>query len=141
MISRNLCLIVVNRSSSLSWISSQWFCLILIHVKTCSYISPHIYFYVKRLFKHLFLKRERAEKALLQKLVWLWKCGTKCIQNIWCQTQRLFPQRNIKNFTASLLKNWVVLIKKYEKRNPNEKFSINVNTLVRSHICSFLLVR
>ena len=42
---------------------------------------------------------------------------------------------------ASLLKNWVVLIKKYEKWKPNEKFSIIVNTLVRSNICLFLLVR
>ena len=32
-------------------------------------------------------------------------------------------------------------IKKYEKWKPNEKLSINVNTLVRNHIRSFLLVR
>ena len=30
---------------------------------------------------------------------------------------------------------------KYEKWKPNEKLLINVNTLVRGHICSFLLVR
>ena len=53
----------------------------------------------------------------------------------------LILQRNIKNFIASLLKNWVVLIKMYEKWKSNEKLSIIVNTLVRSHICSFLLMR
>ena len=31
--------------------------------------------------------------------------------------------------------------KKYEKWKPNEKLSINVNTLVRVYIYSFLLVR
>ena len=36
---------------------------------------PHNYFYVKNLFKHQSLKRERAEKALLWKRVWLGKSG------------------------------------------------------------------
>ena len=42
---------------------------------------------------------------------------------------------------ASLLEKGVVLIKKYEKYKPNEKLLINVNTLVKGNICSFLLVR
>ena len=98
-------------------------------------------FYVKKLFKHQSIKRERVEKALLQKLVWLEKGRAKCIQNLWCRSLRLIPQRNIKKFMALLLKNWVVLNKKYEKWKPNENLLINVNTLVRDHICSFLLVR
>ena len=47
-------------------------------------------------FKRQSLKRERAEKVLLRKLVWLGKGGAKCVQNVWCQNQKLIPQRNIK---------------------------------------------
>ena len=50
-------------------------------------------------------------------------------------------KKNIKNFMASMLKNWIVLLKKYEKWKPNEKLSINVSIFVRGHIRAFLLVR
>ena len=33
---------------------------------------------------------------MLRKLVWLGKGEAKCIQNVWCQRQRLILQRNIK---------------------------------------------
>ena len=46
------------------------------------------------------------------------------------KTKGLFLKKNFKNFMASLLKNWDVLIKKYKKWKPNEKLSINVNTLI-----------
>ena len=61
------------------------------------YLLTYI-FYVKKLFKCQSLKREGAKKALLWKLIWLEKGGAKCIQNVWCQSQRLIPQRNIKIF-------------------------------------------
>ena len=64
-----------------------------------------------------------------------WGMGARVIRSTKCgvyrcQNQRLIPQKNLKNFMASLLKNWVVLIKKYKKWKPNEKLSINVNTLI-----------
>ena len=100
-------------------------------------ISLHLFLCQKAL-KSPISKRELKS---LRKLVWLGKGGTKCIQNVWCQNQMLIPQRNIKKFHGIVAQNWVVLIIKYEKEKPNEKLSINVNTLVRGHICSFILVR
>ena len=99
-------------------------------VKLYLYISSHLFLCQKAALQMSISKWKRAKKALFQKLVWLGKGGVKCIQNVWCQSQKLIPQRNIKTFMASLLKNWVVLIKWYEKWKPNENFSINVNTLV-----------
>ena len=93
--------------------------MVLIDLDICVnlilYISSHVIF-VKKLFKHQSLKGERAEKVLLRKLVRLGKVEQIVFKLYNAKTKGLFFQRNIKNFMASMLKNWVVLIKVWKMK-------------------------
>ena len=53
---------------------------------------------------------------------------------------KTYSSKKYQNFHGIIAQK-LSCIKKYEKWKPNEKLSINVNTLVGGHICSFLLVR
>ena len=94
-------------------------------VDLCLYISWHLFLCQKAL-QTLIFKRERAKKALLQKLVW-WKGGAKYIQNVWCQSQRLIHQRNYQKFHGIASQKLSCIDQKYEKWKPNEKLSIKCN--------------
>ena len=62
-------------------------------IDLCLYISSHL-IYVKKLFKHQSLKRERVEKALLRKLVRLGKGGAKMYSNCMIpKTKAYFPKK------------------------------------------------
>ena len=54
---------------------------------------------------------------------------------------KAYSLKKYKNFHGIVAHKLSCIDQMYEKWKPNEKFSINVNTLIRDHIFSFLLVR
>ena len=66
---------------------------------------------------------------------------SKTYSNCMLPMPKAYSSKKYQKFYGIIAQNWVVLIKKYEKWKQNEKLSIIVSPLVKSHICSFLLVR
>ena len=78
---------------------------------------------------------------MLWKLVRLGKGGAKMYSRCMMPKPKVYYSKKYKKFHGIVAQKLSCNKKKYEKWKTNEKLSIIVNTLVRGHICSFLLVR
>ena len=94
-------------------------------VDLCLYIFSLFFLFSKELFKFLSLKmRKELKKSCFENQLNQENVEQICIKMYSAKAKRLIHQRYIKNIMASLLKNRIVQIKKYEKWKPNEKLSI-----------------
>ena len=136
---------IVNRSSNLSRMISQWICWSWnLHRLVPIYLPTLLFFCLKSSTNvNLKMKRDNELQKPSHILVFDWEKGKATfMKNVWCpKSQRLAHQIEISKIQASISK-WDVLIQKDQMIcfvwSQMKSFKIMYSSFVGGHICIFL---